>query len=48
MTPVYVYIESTQSLAFQFVTFETTAQAERFIQCLSERSQNLRSRIWHW
>jgi hypothetical protein len=48
MKPIYVYVESTQSLAFQFVTFKTVVQAELFIQHLSERSQTLRSRIWHW
>ena len=46
MTTVYVYVESTQSLAFQFVRFETRPQAERFIQQLSKRSQTLRSWIW--
>lgn len=46
MTTIYVYIESTQSLAFQFVPFKTEAQAHRFMAILSTKSTTLRSRIW--
>lgn len=46
MKPVYVYVESKQSPAFQFVAFKTTAQAERFIKRLLETCKTLNAKIW--
>jgi len=42
----FVYIESTQSPAFQFIPFKTYKQAERFIKILKTKSSTLRARIW--
>ena len=45
MKPIYVYVESTQSLAFQFIPFGTLEQANRFVISLKKRSKTLRSYV---
>ena len=45
MTPFYVYVESTQSATFQFVSFQTREQAERFVLSVAQRCQTLRAYV---
>ena len=45
MTPFYVYVESTQSAAFQFASFQTREQADRFVVSLTQRCQTLRAYV---
>jgi len=45
MTPFYVYVESTQSAAFQFVPFQTREQADRFCLSVTQRCQTLRAYV---
>ena len=45
MTPFYVYVESKQSAAFQFVPFQTREQADRFVLSVTQRCQSLRAYV---
>ena len=40
-----VYVESTVSLAFQFVNFNTVEQAQRFVDNINNGENTLRARL---
>lgn len=43
-----VYVESEVSLAFQFINFNTQAQAERFVNSINNGENTLRARLHNY
>lgn len=41
-----VYIESTQSHAFQFISFKTYKEAKSFVDSIESKRNTIRARIW--
>ena len=44
-TTFYVYVESKQSAAFQFVPLQTREQADRFVLSVTQRCQSFRAYV---